>query len=80
MTEPCVKTTLHDQIDPKCVRRPYKVVGRLSVFGRSSVIIQCPFCHDEFTAYVWSLPNGKRCGSCGAMFGARGEAWKMPAS
>ncbi|TCV51436.1 hypothetical protein [Pseudomonas sp. 460] len=36
--------------------------------GRTSIGLECPFCFEVVKAYVWSLPNGKRC-SCGAFHG-----------
>lgn len=37
-----------------------------SSMGRSTVVIECPCCGTDTTAYVWSLAgSGKRC-ECGA--------------
>ncbi|WP_162892738.1 hypothetical protein [Pseudomonas savastanoi] len=36
--------------------------------GRTSIGLECPFCLEVVKAYVWSLPNGKRC-PCGAFHG-----------
>mgnify|MGYP003123720655 FL=1 len=46
----------------------------------SSVVhyIDCPFCHQEVKAYLWSISgSGKRC-QCGAMLSRLGNAyhWK----
>lgn len=51
--------------------RPFEVISRLHEFGRSSVVIKCPFCGSRSRAFIWSLAgNGKRCEnrSCRAMF------------
>lgn len=35
--------------------------------GRSTMMVQCPFCKEEFEVYIWSFyGSGKRC-SCGAL-------------
>lgn len=41
---------------------------RSSANGRTSIGLECPFCFEIVRAYVWSLPNGKRC-TCGAFHG-----------
>lgn len=52
----------------------FTVIGRRSEMGRSTVDIECPFCKDVVTAYLWSLAgSGKRC-TCGAKFGSTGKA------
>ena len=51
--------------------RPFEVISRRSEFGRSNVVIRCPFCGSYSRAYIWSLAgNGKRCEnrSCCALF------------
>jgi hypothetical protein len=52
--------------------RPGSFLRQHRVFGRTSVDLKCPFCKATITAYVWSLPNGKRC-DCGAMTGSNGD-------
>src|SRR4030095_4133943 len=38
-----------------------------SAFGKSSIVITCPFCGDKVKAYLWSLAGtGKKC-VCGAI-------------
>lgn len=61
--------------------REYEVGSERSEMGRSTKEIRCPFCRAWVTAYVWSLPNGKRC-ECGALFGAEGRVyhWAQEAS
>lgn len=40
-----------------------------SEHGRSTMIVKCPFCKEEFEVYIWSFAgSGKRC-SCGALLG-----------
>lgn len=56
------------------VGRAYHSHNPRSVMGRSTIDIVCPFCAATVRAYIWSLPNGKRC-DCGAMFGFRGQAY-----
>lgn len=35
--------------------------------GRSTMMVKCPFCEEEFEVYIWSFAgSGKRC-SCGAL-------------
>lgn len=41
---------------------------RRSANGRTSIGLECPFCFEIVQAFVWSLPNGKRC-PCGAFHG-----------
>ena len=49
--------------------RKFEVLFRRSEFGRSYVIIGCPFCARSVKAYIWSLAgHGKRCERCGALF------------
>ena len=41
------------------------------------VFFNCPWCHQEIKAYVWSLSgSGKKCG-CGAMFSKWGARKKL---
>lgn len=50
--------------DPK----PYEVIDRVSEAGRTRIEIECPFCREQFWAYVWSLAgSGKRCPKCKAL-------------
>ena len=49
-----------------------------SEMWRSSIVIRCPFCGQQFTAYVWSLSGGgKKCPDCGAMHGSSGTAYPV---
>ena len=64
---------------PGVETRPYMAGAYRSRMGRSSVDITCPFCLGVVTAYVWSLPNGKRC-PCGALMGSLGQAHKRVAT
>ena len=48
-----------------------------SEFGKSSVVIDCPFCGESVRAYVWSLAgSGKRCPGCGAIHGGWWKTWR----
>ena len=48
--------------------RPFDVKNYAPAMGRSSVEVTCPFCSEEFLAYVWSIHGGgKKCPNCGAM-------------
>ena len=50
-------------------KREFVVTQRISEFGRSRMLIRCPFCHTETWAYIWSISgHGKRCGGCRAYF------------
>lgn len=74
-----MKTSFNDIRNPNCEQRNYTVTGE-GLEAPSSRIqwIRCPFCTHEVKAYVWSLSGGgKRC-DCGALFNARGIAYKMP--
>lgn len=52
--------------------------GRTSEPGRSSIRIECPFCQETFTAYIWSITGGgKKCPDCGAMHTSHGQAYPM---
>ena len=40
----------------------------LSKHGKSTALIECPYCKTEVTAYIWSLHGtGKKCPECGAI-------------
>lgn len=57
-------------------KRKYVVTRRISEFGRSRMLIRCPFCHAESWAYIWSIAgHGKRCEGCRAYF-FLGEAYR----
>lgn len=43
-------------------------VSRSPENGKTRIGLECPFCYAIVRAYVWSLPNGKRC-ECGAYHG-----------
>jgi hypothetical protein len=53
-----------------CECREYEKYSYLSEMGRSSVLVDCPFCDVRgLRVYVWSLAgSGKKCPRCGAMF------------
>ena len=55
--------------------RPYA-----SRIGRSSIIIDCPFCRTDVETFVWSLAGGgKRCinQGCLAYFSNYGNAYRI---
>lgn len=55
--------------------RPYKSSKGRTEHGRSTVVIECPFCQTKVTAYVWSLAgSGKKCPECGAIHGNYGKS------
>jgi hypothetical protein len=42
--------------------RKYTAGSYWGMPGRSSIKVECPFCHNVFKVYVWSLAgSGKRC-------------------
>lgn len=46
--------------------------------GKTCIGLECPFCFEVVKAYVWSLPNGKRC-TCGAFHGRmQSTHWSEP--
>ena len=49
-------------------RKPFQVHSRRSEMGKTNVTIDCVFCSHSFIAFVWSLPNGKKCPECGALY------------
>lgn len=52
--------------------RQHKKFNYRSRFGKSKVDIECPFCREITTAYVWSLAgSGKKC-KCGALHSSFG--------
>jgi hypothetical protein len=57
-------------------QRQWEGTGRaVSEFGRRRIEVECPFCFEQFWAFVWSLAGGgKRCPNCRAMFGSTGLA------
>lgn len=58
--------------------RPWAQVWRRPENGRTSIGLECPFCFEVVKAYVWSLPNGKRC-PCGAFHGRLSSThWRQP--
>lgn len=68
-------TTWADLEAGTCQEQPWRSSGVSAEMGRSSTVIQCPFCQKRCTAYVWSLSgSGKRCQTpgCGALFGSAG--------
>jgi len=51
---------------------------RHALNGKSSIGLECPFCYEVVRAYLWSLPNGKRC-TCGAFHGRlQSTHWREP--
>lgn len=52
----------------KIESRPWVETWRSSANGKTSIGLECPFCFEIVRAFVWSLPNGKRC-PCGAFHG-----------
>ena len=48
--------------------RRWVEVSRSPENGKTRIGLECPFCYAIVRAYVWSLPNGKRC-ECGAYHG-----------
>lgn len=55
-------------------------VHRKTLERPSSIVLyfDCPWCGCEIKAYLWSLSGGgKRC-DCGAIFGSRGNGYKLP--
>lgn len=44
-----------------------KIHNYRSVFGRSTVDIDCPFCGTTTRAFVWSLAGGGKKCKCGAL-------------
>jgi hypothetical protein len=61
---------------PNVERERFATSGGRSGVGRTTIIIHCPFCRSEVTAYLWSLAGGgKRC-DCGALFSGYGLAYR----
>jgi hypothetical protein len=56
--------------------REWRHLGRvISEMGRRRIEIECPFCFEQFWAFVWSLSGGgKRCPNCRAMHTSHGTA------
>lgn len=60
--------------------RQWAEVWRTPENGRTSIGLECPFCFEVVKAYVWSLPNGKRC-LCGAFHGRlKSTHWRQAES
>ena len=73
--KPVTLNTPRDQTEE---REHTRTDGPSSV-GRTVVYIDCPFCHTEVKAYLWSLSGGgKRCPGCGAKHNAYGttRGWR----
>jgi hypothetical protein len=52
--------------------------GKISEFGRTRLLIECPFCKMTFWAFVWSLRgSGKKCEGCGALHTGTGVAFPV---
>jgi hypothetical protein len=51
-------------------RRQYERYNYRSEMGRSSFLVDCPFCDVKgLRVYAWSLAgSGKKCPKCGALF------------
>lgn len=59
------------------VKRPFKVIKRVSLPGTTYVILECPFCLTNVKVYVWSIRGGgKRC-QCGAMHSGLGNTYQF---
>lgn len=59
---------MSEDLRDKFENRSYAIADSRSEFGRSRILIVCPFCQCEVWAYSWSLAgSGKRCPKCGAM-------------
>lgn len=70
-----LKTTYNDARNVE--RRPHESHSYASAIGRSSVLIDCPFCEHTTVAFLWSLSGcGKRCPECGAMHTAGGWSFR----
>lgn len=53
--------------------KPYRHFNWVSEAGRTRCEIECPFCGEVVTAYLWSLAGkGKRCPKCKALHGYHG--------
>ena len=51
-------------------------LDKVSEFGRTRILIECPFCNSHFWAFVWSLRgSGKKCVNCGALHSGWGVAF-----
>lgn len=62
-------------LDPNERRDHQRWRGR-SAMGRSTDIIDCPFCQQGTEVYVWSLAGrGKKC-ECGALHTNLGFSWR----
>lgn len=49
--------------------RPWKVICRTSLHGRSRVHADCPFCGEPAVIFLWSFAgHGKKKCPCGAAF------------
>lgn len=56
-------------------QREWRAGTAISEMGRRRIEIECPFCFEQFWAFVWSLAGGgKRCPNCRAIFGSTGTA------
>ena len=67
------KKASYDRENPK----PFEVLSRTSEMGRTSIEVECPYCSEVFTAYVWSISGGgKKCPGCGAMHVRAGVAYQ----
>ncbi len=70
-----MKTTFKDIGLGLCEVLDYHRSSVVPQFGRSYIRITCPFCGATVTAYIWSLPSGKRC-TCGAMHDNYGRTYR----
>lgn len=58
---------------------PYRILSETSEVGRNRMLLECPWCGDEVTAYRWSLAgSGKRCPNCRSLFTYSGICRKGP--
>ena len=63
-----VRIAAMDKTARQVESRQWAEVWRTPENGRTCIGLECPFCFEVVKAYVWSLPNGKRC-LCGAFHG-----------
>jgi len=55
--------------------KTWTCLDRIDEMGKSRVLIECPFCKEEFWAYIWSISGGgKKCTGCGAKHNGWGYA------
>ena len=73
--EPITRDDIHEGRAE--MREWHTMPGGSRKFGRSTMVIQCPFCKNDITVYLWSFAGcGKRC-DCGARLDVYGTAYKL---